>query len=131
MKTNRILIVDDEVGAARWLKLNLEQSSHHFVVRVENTSTAALAAAKEFQPDLVLMDVMMPGMDGGRLYERFQACPTLGRVPVVFLTAAATKSEVTSRGGQIGGLPFLAKPVDLPEVIECIEKHLVKPPGPE
>jgi CheY-like chemotaxis protein len=119
----RILIVDDEVGATRLLKLNLEQTNR-YVVRVENTATAALATAAEYQPDLILMDVMMPGLDGGELAQRFQASPILRRIPILFLTAAATKAEVSSQGGRIGGLPFLAKPVDVPELINCLEKHL-------
>jgi CheY-like chemotaxis protein len=121
-----ILVVDDETAFTRLLKLNLEQTNH-YVVRVENTPTAALAAAENFQPDLILLDIIMPGMDGGELAQCFRASPKLRSVPVVFLTAAATKAEVASRGGRIGGLPFLAKPVDLPEVIDCIEKHLGKP----
>jgi CheY-like chemotaxis protein len=119
----RVFVVDDDTTCTRLLKLNLEQTNR-YVVQVENTPAAALAAAENFQPDLILMDVMMPGMDGGELAQRFQVSPTLSRVPIVFLTAAVMRSEVSSRGGQIGGLPFLAKPVDLPEVITCIEKHL-------
>jgi CheY-like chemotaxis protein len=119
----RIFVVDDETACTRLLKLNLEQTNR-YVVRVENTATTALASAESFKPDLILVDVMMPSMGGGELAERFQASPTLRRVPIVFLTAAASKSEVSSRGGRIGGLDFLAKPTDLPEVIDCIEKHL-------
>jgi CheY-like chemotaxis protein len=126
MEMKRILIVDDEAGAARWLKVNLEQTNH-YVVQVENNATAALATAENFQPDLILLDVMMPGMDGGDLAQCFQASPKLRSVPVVFLTAAVTRAEVSSRGGRIGGLPFLAKPVDMPELIGCLEKHLCTP----
>ena len=123
MDTKRILIVDDEVGAARLLKLNLEQTQR-YVVRVENVATGALAAAEQFQPDLILLDVMMPGQDGGDLAGCFHASPQLKDVPIVFFTAAAKKEEVASRGGRIGGFPFLAKPADLPEVIACLEQHL-------
>lgn len=122
-RKKRILVVDDEVSAARLLKLNLEQTDQ-FVVRTENDPGKALAAAIEAQPDLVLLDVLMPGMDGGELASRFQAHPTLKSVPIVFLTAAATKTEVRKRGGRIGGLPFLAKPVDLNEVLACVKQHL-------
>jgi CheY-like chemotaxis protein len=104
------------------LKLNLEQTNR-YVVRVENTATTALASAESFQPDLILMDVLMPSMGGGELAERLQASPTLRRVPIVFLTAAAS-TEVSSREGRIGGFDFLAKPTDIQEVIDCIEKHL-------
>lgn len=123
MDKKRILIVDDEVGASRMLQSNLEQTDH-YVVLVENSTAGALAAAEHFQPELVLMDVVMPGLDGGELAQRFQDSPALRSVPIVFLTAAATKAEVFTRGGRIGGLPFLAKPVDMPELIACIEKHI-------
>jgi DNA-binding response OmpR family regulator len=54
----------------------------------------------------------------------FQSHPKLKKVPIVFLTAAATKGEVSARGGKIGGLPFLAKPVELAEVLACLKQHL-------
>ena len=122
-KKRRILVVDDEASITRLLKLNLEQTKQ-YVVRTENDATMALAAAEEFQPDLILLDVMMPDLDGGQLASRFQEHPILKSVPIVILTAAATKKEVYARGGRVGGLPFLAKPVDLAEVVACIEQQL-------
>jgi CheY-like chemotaxis protein len=67
---------------------------------------------------------MMPGMDGGELAACFQANPKLKAVPIVFLTAAITKREVEAGGGQVGGHPFLAKPVVLSELVACLEHHL-------
>lgn len=119
----RILVVDDEPSITRLLKLNLEQTNE-YEVRTVNQATAALAAAEEFQPQLVLLDVMMPGMDGGEVAAALQAHPKLKKTPIVFLTAAATKGEVSARGGKIGGLPFLAKPVELSEVIACLKQQL-------
>jgi DNA-binding response OmpR family regulator len=123
IEKKRILVVDDEASITRLLKLNLEQTNE-YVVRAENDSTQAVAAAEEFHPDLILLDVMMPGIDGGELASRFQANSKLKKVPIVFLTAAATKAEVYSRGGKVGGLPFLAKPVELAEVLACLKQHL-------
>jgi CheY-like chemotaxis protein len=119
----RILVVDDEPSITRLVKLNLEQTNE-YEVQTENDASAALATAEAFLPDLILLDVMMPEMDGGVLASRIQASPKLKRVQIVFLTAAATKGEVYQRGGKIGGLPFLAKPVDLAEVLACLKKHL-------
>ena len=121
----RILVVDDEASITRLLKLNLEQTND-YEVRTENDATAALAAAEDFKPDLILLDVMMPGMDGGELAASFQANATLKSVPIVVLTAAATKGEVYARGGKVGGLPFLAKPVEIAEVIASIKQNLRK-----
>lgn len=128
MDKQRILVVDDEPSITRLLKLNLEQTGS-YVVQEETVAEQALATAETFRPDLILLDVMMPGLDGGELASQFQASRKLKRVPIVFLTAAVKKEEVASHGGLIGGLPFLAKPVDLPEVIACLNLHLKKPPA--
>ena len=95
MKTEkkRILVVDDRARDTRLVKLYLERTND-YVVREENDAMAALSAAEEFQPHLILLDVMMPGMDGGELAACFQANPKLKAVPIVFLTAAVTKGEV-------------------------------------
>ena len=118
-----ILVVDDEPRNTRLLKLYLEQTTR-YVVREENNAKAARHAAEEFQPHLILLDVMMPGMDGGALAACFQASPKLKGVPIIFLTAAVTKKEVEAGGGQLGGFPFLAKPVVLLEVLACLKHHL-------
>ena len=122
----RILVVDDELSITRLLKLNLEQTGD-YEVATENVSQAALAAAEEFQPDLMLLDVMMPGLDGGNLASQLQTNPKLKGVPIVFLTAAVTREEVRARRGLVGGLPFLAKPVSLDEVLACLKRHLGAP----
>lgn len=121
----RILVLDDEVDFSQLLKLSLEQTGD-FEVRVANTPLEGLATAAEFEPNLVLLDVMLPEMDGGEVAARLQADPKLSGVPIIFLTAAVRRAEVSSRNGRIGGLPFLAKPVDLPELIACMNDHLQK-----
>jgi two-component system OmpR family response regulator len=117
----RILVVDDQPANTRLLKLHLEKS---YEVREENNPKAALSAAESFQPHLILLDVMMPGVDGGEVASRIQASPKLKDVPIVFLTAAVTKREVDAGEGRLGGFPFLAKPVVLSEVTACIKQHL-------
>ena len=119
----RILVVDDQARNTRLVRLYLE-GTNDYVVREENDAMAALSAAKEFQPHLILLDVMMPGMDGGELAACFQANPKLKAVPIVFLTAAVTKGEVEAGRGLVGGVPFLAKPVVLVELVACLKRHL-------
>jgi two-component system, OmpR family, response regulator len=119
----RILVVDDESSITRLLKLNLEHTGD-YEVATENVSQAALAAAERFQPDLILLDVIMPGMDGGHLASMLQESPRLKGVPIVFLTAAVTREELHERRTGVGGLPFLAKPVNLQEVLTCLHHHL-------
>jgi CheY-like chemotaxis protein len=117
----RILVVDDQPANTRLLKLHLEKT---YEVREENNPKAALSAAEAFQPHLILLDVMMPAVDGGEVAAAIQATPKLKDVPIVFLTAAVTKKEVNAGGGRLGGFPFLAKPVVLSEVTACIQQQL-------
>jgi CheY-like chemotaxis protein len=119
----RILVVDDETSFTRLLELNLEQTGEYDVQAVNN-SALAVSTAERFQPDLILLDVMMPGLSGGELAERLQRKPGLKKIPIVFLTAAVKKEEVSSRGGLIGGMPFIAKPVDTAELIAGLKKYL-------
>lgn len=130
MKTEkkRILIVVDDAMVTRLLKVNLEETSN-YIVQVENASTAALSAAQSFKPDLILLDVMMPGIDGGELANTFHISTELTAIPIVFFTAATTKQEVAAHQGRIGGYPFLAKPADLAAVIACLEQqfHISQP----
>ncbi len=124
----RVLVVDDEAGFTRLLKINLE-SSGRYLVKVENDSNSAVATALAFHPDLVLMDVMMPGLDGADVANRFAEHPELKDVPVIFLTATVRHSEVDSHDGRIGGLRFLSKPVALPELLECLDEHFAGHPA--
>ncbi len=117
----RILVVDDEPSITRLLKVNLEDTEN-YIVEVENSALKVIDRTRQFQPDLILLDVMMPDGDGGEVASQIQE--RFKNLPIVFLTAAATKEEVSSHKGRIGGLPFLAKPVDMSEVISCIEQQL-------
>ena len=119
----RILVVDDQASDSQLLKRYLE-GTHNYVVREENNPAAALSAAEEFQPHLILLDVLMPGMDGAELAARIQADPKLKTVPIVFLTCVVTREEVELVGGRIGKYPFVAKPIVLTEVAACVERHL-------
>ena len=119
----RILVVDDEPSDTRLIKLYLE-GTNEYVVREENDSTAAISTAEEFQPHLILLDVMMPVIEGGELSRCFKANPKLRAVPIVFLTAIVTKAEVDAGRGRIGDFPYLAKPVVLPDVVACIKHQL-------
>jgi CheY-like chemotaxis protein len=119
----RVLIVDDDRSLSRLLALNLEQTGR-YAVRVENWPEDALAAAREFKPDLAFLDVMMPRMVGGDVASCLRADPQFKTLPIVFLTAAVTKQRVEEHGGSISGFHFLAKPVSTEEVLACLNQHL-------
>jgi len=119
----KILVIDDETSITRLLKLNLEQTGD-YIVHEENDGIKGLAAAREFQPHLVVLDVMMPEVDGGDVAASIEADPQLKKTPIIFLTAAVKKEELAERGNMIGGYPYIAKPLDVEGVIAAIEKHL-------
>lgn len=121
----KILIVDDEATFTRMVRMNLEQTGR-FEVREENRATLALTAAREFQPDLILLDVIMPAMDGGELASRIKADSKLAKTPIVFLTATVSKHEAQEGGFPSGGFLFLAKPVSLQVLLKTIDESLAK-----
>ncbi len=122
----RILVVDDEPALTRMLQKNLQRSGR-FEVRTENKGAAALAAAHEFKPDLIFLDVMMPDMAGDEIANLIDQDPILSTTPYVFLTAIVTHHETDAAQGEIGGKLFLAKPVRLQEMLNVIDRLLGNP----
>jgi len=125
-RKKRILVIDDEVSFARMVKLNLEKSGD-FEVRVENLAMNALSAARDFLPDLILLDVIMPNMDGGDVSKQIKRNRNLKDTPIIFLTATVSKREAGEGGLNSGGELFLAKPVSVEALIACINEHIHKP----
>ncbi len=121
----KILIVDDESGFTRLIKLTLENTGRYEVAE-ENNGTRAWEMAREFRPDLILLDIVMPGIDGGDVASQIKNDWTLKNIPLVFLTAIVSKKE-TVPGGLIGGFPFISKPVSLDALVRCIEENLGTP----
>jgi CheY-like chemotaxis protein len=121
-ETRRILIVDNDVNITHLVKVLLERTGHYQVLE-ENDATKAHQSARNFRPDLILLDIVMPETDGGEVAARIQADPELHNTPIIFLTALVTRAEAKS-GLNIQGHPFLAKPVSIPELINAIEEHL-------
>ena len=120
MTKKRIFIVDDESGFTRLLKLTLEKTGN-FEVLEENDGTKAWLKAREFKPDVIFLDIVMPKIDGGDVAQQIRSDPMLAKVPIIFLTAIVSRTETAH---DIGGFPFLAKPVSLDAVTRCIAEHL-------
>ena len=118
----RILIVDDDRDSTHLIKILLEKISHYLVLE-ENDAAKAHESARDFRPDLIFLDIMMPQIDGGDIAEQIDADPGLQRTPIIFLTALVTKAEAKA-GLHIQGHPVLAKPIDIPELINRIEENL-------
>ncbi len=119
----RILVVDDEVALTRIIKLNLERTGN-YEVRTENIGSMAIPAAKEFKPDLIFLDVMMPDMSGDEVAALLKEDPMLSNIPFIFMTAIVTREETQSIETDIGDNLFLAKPVKTEELIATIERVL-------
>ena len=118
----RILIVDNDRDTTHLVKVLLERTGHYLVLE-ENDATKADQSARNFRPDLILLDIVMSETDGGEVAARIEADPELQNTPIIFLTALVTRAEAKS-GLNIQGHPFLAKPVSIPELINAIEEHL-------
>lgn len=122
MPKKRVLLVDDEASVTRTLKLYLEGTGA-YEVETTNEGSQTLPIARRFQPDLILLDVVMPDMEGGAVAAAIREDEALKDTPIVFLTALVSRREVGPTGRDIGGYPFIAKPLDPEKVIECIEQH--------
>src|SRR6266550_4816524 len=85
----RILIVDNDHNTTHLVKVLLERTGHYLVLE-ENDATKAHQSAQNLRPDLILLDVVMPGTDGGEVAAQIQADPELQKTPVIFLTALLT-----------------------------------------
>jgi len=123
MKKHKILIVDDEHGFTDMVKLNLEATGR-FEVKIENISNQALNAAALFKPDLILLDVIMPEVEGPDVLNEIRNNELTQNIPIIFLTATVTKEEVDAEQGRIGGHSFLAKPSSISELLSCIDERL-------
>ncbi|MDD5130344.1 MAG: response regulator [Candidatus Omnitrophica bacterium] len=121
MDKKKILVIDDEADLTRLIKLNLEGTGK-YTVRTENSGSHGLVAAREFNPNLIFLDIMMPDVDGGDLCYQLENDAKTKGIPIVFLTGVAKQSEIEEGMGTIGGHPFIAKPVSLRALIDCIEK---------
>ena len=124
MSKKKILIVDDELGFSEMVKLNLE-STNRFDVKIEIDSSNALFTARQYLPDLILLDVIMAKMEGPDVACAIGKDPTLKEIPTIFLTATVTEKEVDEGNGMIGGHPFVAKPSSLETLLDAIDKNMM------
>lgn len=123
MRKRRVLVIDDERGFTKMLKLNLEAVGP-YEVKIQNNPLDAVHTALEFKPDVILLDIIMPELEGPDVAFQFKNHELLKNIPVIFITANITKEEVDAQEGTIGGHAFLAKPGTVDELVSCIEKQL-------
>ncbi len=116
--TKRILVVDNEPAATRLVRLALERYSVFEVCEV-NDPRGALTAARIFKPDLVLLDIEMPGMDGSDVARRLRAEEGFQQTPIIFMTSLVTEEEAAYRIFA-GGSRVLAKPITMAKLVRCV-----------
>ena len=116
-----VLVVEDEPDNRLLIGMVLRGEGYE-VVEAED-GVVGLARAREIHPDLVLLDVMMPGLNGFEVHERLQADPELRRIPVVMLTALAQRTEV-ERAVRHGVQGYVTKPFEPADLLAAVSAHV-------
>ncbi|MEY2505322.1 MAG: hypothetical protein QOG27_1602 [Verrucomicrobiota bacterium] len=119
MSKRRVLVVDDDVNLSRLTAMILE-SSGKYEVMIVNQSSRALAAAIQFQAEAMVLDVDMPGLDGGDLARDAALDSRLRDIPILFLTGLVRRDETTNGPVESDGRQFLAKPVDPAQLLAVV-----------
>jgi DNA-binding response OmpR family regulator len=117
----RVLIVDDESAIRLVCQLNLDSAGFETLEAADGES--ALALARRERPDLILLDVMLPGIDGWDVAAELAAEPETRNIPILFLSARSDRSD-EARGHEVGGLGYITKPFDPTELIDRVRDVL-------
>ncbi len=120
---SNVLIVDDDKDLRDLVTLKLRRCG--FDVRQATNADDALRAVAEEVPDLVLLDIMMPGVSGLDLLERWRAEPVTAHLPVVMLSAKAQDSEV-ARGFELGADDYVVKPFRNDDLVERVSEIIAR-----
>lgn len=117
----RILIIDDEEDFCYFVKKNLEAMGN-FEVAVCTNSTDGFQKAKQLQPNLILLDILMPNKDGPDIAAELKNDKDTQKIPFAFLTAVVRREETQENENIIGKEYFIAKPVKLSELVSMINR---------
>ena len=121
----QILVVDDEPGIVKLVTALLVGKGYD--VRSAHDGESALRQVAQAKPDLVLLDVMLPGMDGSAVAEELARDAWTSKIPVVFLTSLVADDEAQRHDHRIGGRLFLSKPFTLSDLLGVIDTALRSP----
>lgn len=117
-----ILVVEDNPATLSLLFNLLDEAG--FEVLVSQDGETAIKAAKTAQPDMILLDVLMSGMDGFETCQRLKTCPETKDIPVIFMTAL-TKTIDKVKGFELGAVDYITKPIEPEEVLMRVKTHLM------
>lgn len=115
----RVLLAEDEPNIATSLQFLLDRAGYD--VRVQDNGAEALAAALDDPPDILILDVMLPDMDGLQILQKIRAHPTTGRLPILMLTAKGAK-ETQDTALESGADAFITKPFANTEVLAVVDR---------
>jgi len=125
-KKAKILLVDDDIDFVEATKIVLESKPYEVIVAYEGDE--ALRKAREENPDLILLDIIMPVKDGFTAAEQFKKDPQLSKIPVVMLTSYSSRRGGTSipvsRGFELEAEDYVEKPVSPEELLNKVEQYL-------
>ena len=121
----RILIVDDELNYLYIMNLMLKENQR-YDVRTCHSAPQVPHVAREYKPDLILLDCMMPGMDGGELAGQLQADPQLKDTPFLFLTATVSHVETQASKCYSGLQTYIPKDMKIDDLLRVIEAKLAE-----
>jgi DNA-binding response OmpR family regulator len=116
--TRRVLVVEDDPSIAELLEKTL---SRFYDVRIVNDGGAAITVASSYHPDIVLLDVNLPNMDGFAIATAMKSAPGLAKVPIIFLTAQDRSLDVV-KGIQVGAKHYITKPFKIDDVLAKVKK---------
>ena len=119
----RVLVIDDEAPIRLLCRVNLEAEGMAVLEAADGPS--GLATARREHPDVILLDVMMPGLDGWRVAEELLEDVATQEIPIVFLTARAEFRD-RARGLDIGGVDYITKPFNPVELAPLVERLLAR-----
>jgi CheY-like chemotaxis protein len=125
MEKKKILIVDDEPDVLKLLGERLQKAGYD-VIKAESGKEAIELAEKK-KPNLVILDIAMPGMDGSETASVLRVNPKTNDIPILFLTCLFTKQEEKECGHLLGQNFFIAKPYDAIELLSEIDKRIARP----
>lgn len=117
----KILVADDEPPILRLMEFILAREGHQMLVAVNGEE--ALAQVAEHKPDLILLDIMMPRVDGYEVVRRLRADPDLSSIPIIMLSAKAQDADV-QKGVDVGVNEYVTKPFSPPHLVEVVNKYL-------
>lgn len=123
MTTKKVLIIDDEEYFCRAVKKLIEMN-RDLLVLTATRGDEGLRLARTRKPDLILLDIMMPGMAGTQVAEELSQDPATASIPVIFVTAIVKHEEAERTKGFSGGRMFIAKPVLMDDLLDQIDSAL-------